>query len=1219
MQLSADFVPKARQRNRDNVMDKCFGSIGDNIFMKEVFFTFRRSLFVAILICAICDANLLAAETPFKVGIYHNPPVVSLDEKGTPQGIYVDTLNAIAARENWSLDYVFAPWSELLEKLRAGEIDMLTAVAYSPDRDIWLDFSREAFAQRWGVVYVPEGAAVSSMMDLAGKRVALARQDIHAGHFKKATDALGLEVLALEVEGYEGVFQALKNHKADAGVVSNGYGSSNNINFRLTETSLVFKPTQLVIAFPQGKHPNLADTIDAYLKKWKIDADSVFAVASRYLPGKPSGQKAPLALTSRQHDWLAAHPTVRVAFDGYFPPYSYLTDEGRIEGLSVEVLKLLTDRLDIHLDVYPAYVWKDLFDKAVGKEVDMVATMVHRPEREQWFSFTQPYIYKSMAIMNRDDDESIKQREDIAGKRVALVRGYQYVERIIKDFPTIKPYYVDTMLDGLNAVAADNADAVVTFFGAGSYLKTKYGITNLKFAAVYDRSSSFESIAVRKDWPELVAILDKALATIDQSELQALKQKWNADEALLAFFQESRLSNQRMHWIITMAAIAALAVVAFFFVYVWNRTLRRQVNSKTRALEEELVESSRMASALQENEEHLQSLFRAVPTGIGISIGRVFKEVNERLCNITGYSQEELTGKNSRMLYLSTGDYDYVGLDKHEKNLETGTVETRWTRKDGRTIDVLLSFTPLDFNDRSKGVTFTALDITERKEAEEALKVSHERFLTVLDSIDATIYVADMETHEILFMNKNMVEIFGGDLTGEVCWKVFRGNSGPCPHCTNHKLLDENQNPAGVSIWQDKNPATGKWYINHDRAIVWTDGRLVKLQIATDITNIKKMEQQLQQAQKFEAIGTLAGGIAHDFNNLLMGIQGRASLMSMDLEPSHGHTEHIHAVEGYIRSATDLTKQLLGFARGGKYEVKPTDINALVSHSANMFGRTKKEIRIHTKLQTPPLAVEVDPSQIEQVLLNLYVNAWQAMPHGGELYLETKIITMEEAEARAYGVRQGPYVVVSVMDTGIGMDEKTRQRIFDPFFTTKEKGRGTGLGLASAYGIIKNHDGLITTSSEVGHGTTFNIHLPLSEKAAFQEKPLEERLVKGSETVLLVDDEEMIIEVGRAMLEKLGYRVIIGEGGAQAVNTVKQRGAEIDLVILDLVMPVMDGGKVFDCIREIQPHIPVMLSSGYAMDGQADEIMKRGCDGFIQKPFNISQLSQKIRGIFNSA
>ena len=262
-----------------------------------------------------------------------------------------------------------------------------------------------------------------------------------------------------------------------------------------------------------------------------------------------------------------------------------------------------------------------------------------------------------------------------------------------------------------------------------------------------------------------------------------------------------------------------------------------------------------------------------------------------------------------------------------------------------------------------------------------------------------------------------------------------------------------------------------------------------------------------------ESIGTLAGGIAHDFNNLLMAIQGRASMMLMDKDSSHPDFGHLRGIEGYVGNAADLTRQLLGFARGGKYEVKPTDLNELIRKENRMFGRTKKEISIREKYEENLWPVEVDRGQIQQVLLNLYVNAWQAMPGGGNSILETENVTLDENYVKPFSVEPGRYVKISVTDTGIGMDKATQERIFDPFFTTKGLGRGTGLGLASAYGIIKNHGGFINVYSEKGHGSTFNIYLPASEKEVIEEKKPTGETLKGSETVLFVDDEEMITEV----------------------------------------------------------------------------------------------------------
>jgi CheY-like chemotaxis protein len=368
-----------------------------------------------------------------------------------------------------------------------------------------------------------------------------------------------------------------------------------------------------------------------------------------------------------------------------------------------------------------------------------------------------------------------------------------------------------------------------------------------------------------------------------------------------------------------------------------------------------------------------------------------------------------------------------------------------------------------------------------------------------------------------------------------------------------------------------------------------------------------------------EAVYTLAGGIAHDFNNLLSGIHGRASLMMMDIDSSNPHFEHLDGINEYVDSAEQLTKQLLGFARGGKYEVKVVDINEIVERSSKMFGRTKKEIRVHRKHPENIWVIEADPGQIEQVLLNLYVNAWHAMPGGGDLYIQTENILIDEHYIKPYHIDIGTYVKTTVTDTGIGMDKSTQQRIFEPFFTTKEMGRGTGLGLASVYGIIKNHGGFINVYSEKGLGTTFNFYLPASKDQILeQEKVLSKTVLKGFETILLVDDEDLIIDVSQGVLKVLGYNVLTAKGGKEAIQAYKKNMEKIDMVILDMVMPDMNGGEVYNKLIEIDPDIKVLLSSGYSLNRQATDILARGCNDFIQKPFNMMDISEKIRNILDN-
>ena len=385
-----------------------------------------------------------------------------------------------------------------------------------------------------------------------------------------------------------------------------------------------------------------------------------------------------------------------------------------------------------------------------------------------------------------------------------------------------------------------------------------------------------------------------------------------------------------------------------------------------------------------------------------------------------------------------------------------------------------------------------------------------------------------------------------------------------------------------------------------------------------DVTEQRKLEAQLAQAEKMQAIGTLAGGIAHDFNNLLMGIQGRTSLMFLNMDSDYPHYEHLRGIESIVESGASLTRQLLGFARGGKYEVKPTQINKLIDKSAQMFGRTKKEITIHTSYEKDAWTLEVDQGQIEQVMLNLYVNAWHAMPGGGDLHLRTENVRFGNNDARAFGVEPGNYVKISVKDTGIGMDEATQGRIFEPFFTTKEMGRGTGLGLASAYGIIRNHGGIIDVYSKQSSGTTFNIYMPASEKKIQEQAERPAALLRGTESVLLVDDEDMIIEVGQEILQEMGYEVFLARSGKEAVEVYKKNKGKIDMVILDMIMPDMGGGEAYDKMKEIYPEVKVLLSSGYSIEGQASEILARGCNGFIQKPFSATQLSHTIRQVLDS-
>ena len=387
--------------------------------------------------------------------------------------------------------------------------------------------------------------------------------------------------------------------------------------------------------------------------------------------------------------------------------------------------------------------------------------------------------------------------------------------------------------------------------------------------------------------------------------------------------------------------------------------------------------------------------------------------------------------------------------------------------------------------------------------------------------------------------------------------------------------------------------------------------------ILRDISEKKRVEAQMHYIERMEAIGTLAGGIAHDFNNLMMGMLGNISLTLYDIGPDDPIYKRLKTVERLIQSGSELTSKLLGYARKGKYELKLIDLNKIIKESSATFGRTRKEIVISTDLAEDLYPVKADESQIEQVLINLFINAADAMSGGGDLFLQTANVTHNEMKGSPYTPKHGKYIMIKVKDNGTGMDQETVKRIFQPFFTTKDMGLGSGLGLASTYGIVKGHGGYIDVESEKGHGSVFSIFIPAEEESVQKDRIVSETIEEGDETILLVDDEDIIIDVGSQLLEKLGYTVFDARGGIEAIQIYQENKDNIDMIILDMIMPDMGGSDVYDKIKAIDPNVKVLLSSGYSIDGQATEILKRGCNGFIQKPFNLKRLSRKIREVLN--
>ncbi len=647
---------------------------------------------------------------------------------------------------------------------------------------------------------------------------------------------------------------------------------------------------------------------------------------------------------------------------------------------------------------------------------------------------------------------------------------------------------------------------------------------------------------------------------------------------------------------------------------------RMKVSDKNRV---DKVRNQRTEESVRESEAALQSIFRASPVGIGMVVDRVIIRANERLCDMLGYSLEELLEQSAEMLYIDLEEFKWVGKEKYSqiRKQGTGTVETRWKRKDGTIIDVLLSSAPVDPSDLSAGVTFTALDITQRKQAEADLQDSEERFRTALEANPDPFVLYDMDG-QVVFFNPALTRVFGWTLAEQLGQKMDQfvpEKNWPETRMMIETVLAGKSVSATETCRYTKDgkiiPVIISGAIYHDRQGN-PAGSIINLR---DISEQKRLQSQLQQAQRMEAIGTLAGGIAHDFNNILSAVIGYTEIALNDVEKDSLLQSNLKEVLNAGARAKDLVKQILTFSRQAEQELKPVQIKIAVNEALKLIRASlPTTIEIHQTVESNS-AVLADLTQMHQVVMNLCTNASHAMQAaGGTLRVSLVDVEIESDFAAGHpGLLPGPYIQLSVIDTGHGMTSEVVNRIYDPFFTTKEKGEGTGMGLSVVHGIVKSHGGEVIVHSEPGKGTSFEIYFPAMEKTEIRKTDAVLPLPIGNERILFVDDEPSLVHIGKQILEPLGYEVEARTSSLEALELFKVKSEKFDLVITDMTMPKMTGDDLAREILKIRTNIPIILCTGYSKkisEGKAEAL---GVRALVMKPIVAEQLAKIVRQVLD--
>lgn len=1214
--------------------------------------TTKRILWFSSIILLLLHAVPFAYATEprlVRVAAFNYYPAIFKDSDGQIKGFYVEALSDLAKRENLKIEYIYGAWHEGLERLISGKVDVLTSVAYTQEYAAYMDYTKTPLFTAWGELYARFDSHIDGIGAIQGKKVAIVKGDYNGQKFIELAKQFNINCTFIEKGGFERVFKAIAAGEADAGVVNNTFGLAKHKTYNLRSTGVVFNPFEVYFSVAKGKKQELLNLLNTYLHIWLHDKNSAYvqarhkwmhplqspvqvvpewlkkttaalgvmavtALAFIYLLRRQVQQKTAM-IRQREIGLQKSNEMITLLLNSTAEAICGIDQHGNCIFCNNACLRMLgyeqAEQL-IGKNIYELTHHTCTGDTGISKNDNSTlqhlksGVQIHIDDevlcRLDGSSFHAEY-WSHPIIQDGVEVGSVITFLDVTSRRQieAKLRESEEQHRSIFE----NNHSVMLIVDPKSKAIVDANPAAITYYGWTRQQLQQMRITDINTLH-----------------PDQIA---SRLETAQQQNLHH-------------FHFKHRLANNSIRDVEVFSSPIQSGGTTLLFLIIHDITERKRLEDALFFL----LKSGSTFSSTDFFKALVQYLAQTLEMDY-VSIDRLLEDKTQTIavyqdgvCDDTpqyaplGASSHEILKRSTYR--LEHGARHLFPEDTILQNLKAEhLIGTTLWGLEGKPIGLitLIGRTPLMNNSFIEPilhmVSIRAAAELERRLAEEVLLENEERYRTLIEHAPLAVMVN--QNNQIVLVNKACLHLFGAtseaQLLGKSPFELFHPNCHSIIQDRIQQLMTKSEYVPmleetivrldGSTVDVEVSAAT--FQCKGERAIH------VVLQNISDRKNAERVRQQLEaqlhHAQRMEAIGTFAGGIAHDFNNMLTAVIGYAYTGQKSLTPDAPQHVHFQDIVETANRASSLTRDLLLFSRKHVSCRKTIELNHSISKTKSFLQRIIGDhIQLETRSCKNQIMVDVDTQQLDQVLMNLCTNARDAMPGGGTITITTTVVGMTAAEAAGYGLANaGKYAAISVADTGKGIAPEHQSKIFDPFFTTKATGKGTGLGLAIVYGIVSNHDGCITITDNFPHGTVFTIHLPCSEGRASvtdQQEP-DELLLRGNETILIADDSERILKMASQILTEFGYHVLTAVDGEDAVRLFNKNDKQIRLLLFDLAMPRLGGFEAYQQIKQTNPGIPVIFTTGYAPQIAQDKLTQDQLDQIINKPYQIVKLLMRIR------